>query len=247
MARFAKWWLSIPRDGWQRVLEADGAKQAEWRTDPKRSGAAGCMGDIGTHAENLAEYISGLTISELAADLTSFVDGRLFDDDGNVLLRFENGAKGVLHASQISVGCENNLKICVYGEKGGMEWHQIEPNTLQVHRIDKPTEIWRAGQGYLGAAATANCRTPAGHPEGYLEAFANVYRNFANHIRAVEDGTEADEIALDYPRIDDGIRGWMAVVDSRNGLHRSSGPRRGLEAFLLSGANSRVLDSSYSS
>lgn len=200
--------------GWLATrLEADGAKQAEWRTDPKRSGAAGCMGDIGTHAENLAEYLSGLTISELAADLTSFVDGRLLDDDGNVLLRFENGAKGVLHASQISVGCENNLKICLYGETGGVEWHQIEPNTLLVHRIDKPTEIWRAGQGYLGSAATANSRTPAGHPEGYLEAFANVYRNFANHIRAVEDGTEADEVALDYPRIDDGIRG-MAFIEA---------------------------------
>lgn len=204
--------------GWLATrLEADGAKQAEWRTDPKRSGAAGCMGDIGTHAENLAEYISGLTISELAADLTSFVDGRLLDDDGNVLVRFENGAKGVLHASQISVGCENNLHIRVYGESGGVEWHQTEPNTLLVHRMDKPTEIWRSGQGYLGAAATANTRTPAGHPEGYLEAFANVYRNFANHIRAVEDGLEVDELVLDYPRIDDGIRGMAfieAVVES---------------------------------
>lgn len=200
--------------GWLATrLEVDGAKQAEWRTDPKRSGAAGCMGDIGTHAENLAEYISGLAISELAADLTSFVDGRLLDDDGNVLLRFANGAKGVLHASQISVGCENNLHVRVYGESGGVEWHQTEPNTLLVHRIDKPTEIWRAGQGYLGAAATANSRTPAGHPEGYLEAFANVYRNFANHIRAVEDGTEADAIVLDYPRIDDGIRG-MAFIEA---------------------------------
>ena len=200
--------------GWLATrLEADGAKQAEWRTDPKRSGAAGCMGDIGTHAENLAEYISGLAISELAADLTTFVDGRLLDDDGNVLLRFENGAKGVLHASQISVGCENNLHIRIYGEKGGAEWHQTEPNTLLVHRIDQPTEIWRAGQGYLGAAATANTRTPAGHPEGYLEAFANVYRNFANHIRAVEDGTETDEVMLDYPRIDDGIRG-MAFIEA---------------------------------
>ncbi len=200
--------------GWLATrLEADGAKQAEWRTDPKRSGAAGCMGDIGTHAENLAEYISGLTISELAADLTSFVDGRLLDDDGNVLLRFDNGAKGVLHASQISVGCENNLHIRVYGESGGVEWRQTEPNTLLVHRQDKPTEIWRAGQGYLGAVATANCRTPAGHPEGYLEAFANVYRNFANHIRAVEDGTETNEVMLDYPRIDDGIRG-MAFIEA---------------------------------
>lgn len=200
--------------GWLATrLEADGAKQAEWRTDPKRSGAAGCMGDIGTHAENLAEYISGLTISELAADLTTFVDGRLLDDDGNVLLRFEGGAKGVLHASQISVGCENNLSIRVYGETGGVEWSQLEPNTLLVHRADKPTEIWRAGQGYLGVAATANCRTPAGHPEGYLEAFANVYRNFANHIRAVADGTPEDAIMTDYPRIEDGIRG-MAFIEA---------------------------------
>ena len=200
--------------GWLATrLEVDGAKQAEWRTDPKRSGAAGCMGDIGTHAENLAEFISGLEISELAADLTSFVDGRLLDDDGNVLLRFKGGAKGVLHASQISVGCENNLKIYVYGENGGLEWQQIEPNTLLVNRRDKPTEIWRAGQGYLGAAATANCRTPAGHPEGYLEAFANVYRNFANHIRAVEDGTDVDAIMTDYPTIEDGIRG-MAFIEA---------------------------------
>ena len=198
--------------GWLATrLEEDGAKQAEWRTDPKRSGAAGCMGDIGTHAENLAEYISGLEISELAADLTAFVDGRLLDDDGNVLLRFTNGAKGLLHASQISVGCENNLHIRVYGETGGVEWSQIEPNTLTVHRIDKPTEIWRAGQGYLSDVATQNSRTPAGHPEGYLEAFANVYRNFANHIRAVEDGTEADAIVTDYPRIEDGIRGMSFI------------------------------------
>lgn len=200
--------------GWLATkLEDDGAKQAQWRTDPKRSGAAGCMGDIGTHAENLAEYVSGLQISELAADLTSFVDGRLLDDDGNVLLRFDGGAKGVLHASQISVGCENNLSLRVYGETGGLEWHQLEPNTLLVHRLDKPTEIWRAGQGYLGAPATANCRTPAGHPEGYLEAFANVYRNFVTHLRAVEEGTEVDELMTDYPGIDDGIRG-MAFIEA---------------------------------
>lgn len=200
--------------GWLATkLEDDGAKQAEWRTDPKRSGAAGCMGDIGTHAENLAEYVSGLQIAELAADLTSFVDGRLLDDDGNVLLRFDGGAKGILHASQISVGCENNLSLRVYGESGGLEWHQLEPNTLLIHRIDKPTEIWRAGQGYLSAVATANSRTPAGHPEGYLEAFANVYRNFITHLRAVEDGTEVDEQMTDYPGIDDGIRG-MAFIEA---------------------------------
>ncbi|MEM9079877.1 MAG: Gfo/Idh/MocA family oxidoreductase [Verrucomicrobiota bacterium] len=200
--------------GWLATrLEAEGAKQAEWRTDPKRSGAAGCMGDIGTHAENLAEYISGLKIAELAADLTAFVDGRLLDDDGNVLLRFEGGAKGILHASQISVGCENGLNIRLYGETGGLEWHQQEPNTLTVHRFGKPSEVWRAGNDYLGEAAGANCRTPFGHPEGYLEAFANIYKNFVNHIRAVEDGTEADALATDYPKIDDGIRG-MAFIEA---------------------------------
>lgn len=200
--------------GWLATnLESEGQKQAAWRTDPKRSGAAGCIGDIGTHAENLAEYVSGLKIKELAADLTTFVDGRLLDDDGNILLRFEGGAKGVLHASQISVGCENNLSIRVYGETGGFEWHQIEPNTLTITRLGKPAEIWRTGNDYLGEEAQANTRTPAGHPEGYLEGFANIYRNFADHIRAVEAGETAGELVTDYPDIDDGIRG-MAFIEA---------------------------------
>ncbi len=204
--------------GWLATkIEDSGAKQAEWRTDPKRSGAAGCMGDIGTHAENLAEYITGLQIKELLADLTAFVPGRALDDDGNVLLRFENGAKGILHASQISVGTENDLNIRVYGEKGGLRWNQVEPNSLYVYRADKPCEIWRTGNGYVGENAAANTRTPFGHPEGYLEAFANVYRNFANHIRAVNAGETPDPKVTDYPKIDDGIRGMAfisAVVDS---------------------------------
>jgi predicted dehydrogenase len=200
--------------GWLATrLEATGQKQADWRTDPKRSGAAGCIGDIGTHAENLAEYITGLRIRELLADLTIFVDGRRLDDDGNVLLRFENGGKGVLHASQISVGEENNLNIRVYGEKGGLEWHQKEPNTLLVKWLDAPMQVYRTASGYLGAAAAANTRTPPAHPEGYLEAFANIYRNFANHIRAVEAGTEPDPLVLDYPKIEDGIRG-MAFIEA---------------------------------
>jgi len=200
--------------GWLATrLEESGQKQAAWRTDPARSGAAGCVGDIGTHAENLAEYITGLKISELAADLTAFVEGRLLDDDANVLLRFEGGAKGVLHCSQISVGEENNLNIRVYGEKGGLEWHQNEPNTLLVKHLDKPQEIYRTANGYLGAAAAANSRTPASHPEGYLEAFANVYRNFASHIRARLSGVEADASTLDYPKIEDGVRG-MAFIEA---------------------------------
>ena len=200
--------------GWLATrLEESGQKQAAWRTDPARSGAAGCVGDIGTHAENLAEYITGLQIRELAADLTTFVEGRLLDDDANILLRFEGGAKGVLHCSQISVGEENNLNIRVYGEKGGLEWHQKEPNTLLVKHLDKPQEVYRTGNGYLGTAAASNTRTPAAHPEGYLEAFANIYRNFAAHIRARINGTEADAAILDYPKIADGVRG-MAFIEA---------------------------------
>jgi len=202
--------------GWLATrLEAAGQKQASWRTDPKRSGAAGSIGDIGTHAENLAEYISGLQIEELAADITSFVKGRKLDDDGNVLLRFKGGAKGVLHCSQISVGEENNLNIRVYGENGGIEWHQREPNTMLVKWLDQPMQVYRTANGYLCDAAKAAGRTPPAHPEGYLEAFANIYKNFANHIRAVnEKGKLAkDNPALDYPRIEDGIRG-MAFIEA---------------------------------
>lgn len=200
--------------GWLATrLEDSGQKQASWRTDPARSGAAGCLGDIGTHAENLAEFITGLRINELAADLTAFVPGRRLDDDANILLRFEGGAKGVLHASQISVGEENNLNIRVYGEIGGLEWHQQEPNTLVLKWPDRPVEVRRAGLDYLGAAALAGTRLPPGHPEGYLEAFANVYRNFAAHLRAVLEGRAAEVAEPGYPGIADGIRG-MAFIEA---------------------------------
>ncbi|MEN9777230.1 MAG: hypothetical protein RJB04_985, partial [Verrucomicrobiota bacterium] len=202
--------------GWLATrIEASGQKQAAWRTDPKRSGAAGCIGDIGTHAENLAEYITGLQISELAADLTAFVKGRKLDDDGNVLLRFKGGAKGVLHSSQISVGEENNLNIRVYGELGGLEWHQKEPNTLLVKWMDQPMQVYRTANGYLSDAAKAAGRTPPAHPEGYLEAFANIYKNFATAIRAKQAGKKLakDDIANDYPKIEDGVRG-MAFIEA---------------------------------
>ena len=202
--------------GWLATrIEASGQKQAAWRTDPKRSGAAGCIGDIGTHAENLAEYITGLQISELAADLTAFVKGRKLDDDGNVLLRFKGGAKGVLHSSQISVGEENNLNIRVYGELGGLEWHQNEPNTLLVKWMDQPMQVYRTANGYLSDAAKAAGRTPPSHPEGYLEAFANIYKNFANAIRARQAGKKLakDDVANDYPKIEDGVRG-MAFIEA---------------------------------
>lgn len=206
--------------GWLATrLEASGQKQAGWRTDPKRSGAGGCVGDIGTHAENLAEYITGLKISELAADATSFVKGRKLDDDVNVLLRFKGGAKGVLHSSQISVGEENNLNIRVYGELGGIEWHQKEPNTMLVKWQDQPMQVYRTANGYLCDAAKAAGRTPPAHPEGYLEAFANIYKNFANAIRARLDGRKLakTDFANDYPKIEDGVRGMAfikAVVES---------------------------------
>lgn len=212
VVEYPQGWLSTRLEG-SSDGHTGGNKQAAWRTDPARSGAAGCIGDIGTHAENLAEYVTGLKIKELAADLTTFVEGRALDDDGNILLRFENGAKGVLHASQISVGEENNLNIRVYGELGGVEWHQKEPNSLLVKWSDKPMEVWRTGMGYLGATAAANTRTPAAHPEGYLEAFANIYRNFVSHLRAVLDQTAPDPLALDYPKIEDGIRG-MAFIEA---------------------------------
>jgi predicted dehydrogenase len=200
--------------GWlSTALEKTDQKQAAWRTDPKRSGAAGCMGDIGTHAENLARYITGLSIEELCADLTTFVPGRKLDDDGNVLLRFKGGAKGILHSSQISVGDENNLNIRVYGEKAGLEWKQEHPNQLFVKYPDKPTEIWGRGNGYLtSAAAKAATRIPAGHPEGYLEAFGNIYREAFRAIRAEVSGKALPK-DLDFPTIDDGVEG-MAFIET---------------------------------
>lgn len=203
--------------GWlSRLTEREGNAQAAWRTDPKRSGKSGCMGDIGTHAAHLAEYISGLKITHLCAALNIVVEGRPLDDDGNVLLKFENGANGVLIASQVAAGEENALKIRVYGEKGGIEWEQHEPNTLIAKWLDEPAQILRAGgnyQGRLSSYALHNCRTPGGHPEGYLEAFGNLYRNFAICLAAKIDGTNPPQEALDFPSVDDGIRG-MAFIDN---------------------------------
>lgn len=199
--------------GWlSTLLEADAsAKQAIWRTDPNQSGAAGSMGDIGTHAENLAEYVTGLKIKEMCADLSIFVPGRKLDDDGNVLLRFDNGAKGVLHASQISNGEENNLNIRVYGEKGGLAWRQMEPNTLTLIYQDRPSTVYRTGWAGLEREAIAHTRIPAGHPEGYLEAFANIYRNVAFCIQARLTGEEVDPLYTDFPSVEDGLRGMNFV------------------------------------
>jgi len=198
--------------GWLADRQEDtDNKQAAWRQDPKQAGVSSCMGDIGVHAANLAEYVSGQRISEICADLTSFVPGRELDDDGAVLLRFANGAKGVLHASQISVGEENAIKIYVYGENGGLSWEQQEPNTLWLKWADRPTQMLRTGGGYLGEEATANTRTPMGHPEGYLEAFANLYVAFAGQIRARNSGEKPNAKAEDCPGIDAAIRGMTFI------------------------------------
>ncbi|HZZ18452.1 MAG TPA: Gfo/Idh/MocA family oxidoreductase [Opitutaceae bacterium] len=199
--------------GWLAdAVEKTGQKQASWRTDPKKSGAAGCMGDIGTHAENLARYITGLEISELCADLSTFVKGRKLDDDGNVLLRFKGGAKGILNASQICVGDENALNIRVYGTKASLEWHQEHPNELVVKYPDKPRQVWRRGNGYDGDTAKRFTRIPAGHPEGYLEAFGNIYAEAFRGISAEASGRKRPK-DLDLPTIDDGVEG-MAFIEA---------------------------------
>lgn len=216
LGKIRKVWVEYPQGWLSKLSEREGNQQAAWRTDPKRSGKSGAMGDIGTHAAHLAEYITGAKITHLCADLNILVEGRALDDDGNVLLKFDNGAAGVLMASQVAAGEENALKIRVYGEKGGIEWAQMEPNTLLVRWLDAPAQILRAGSNYgdrLSSYATANCRTPGGHPEGYLEAFANIYKNFATTLAAKMDGTTPSREALDFPSVDEGVRG-MAFIDN---------------------------------
>jgi predicted dehydrogenase len=216
LGKIRKVWVEYPQGWLSKLSEREGNAQAAWRTDPKKSGKSGCMGDIGTHAAHLAEYISGLKITKICADLNVLVEGRMLDDDGGVLLKFDNGAAGVLMASQVAAGEENALKIRIYGEKGGLEWAQHEPNTLLVKWLDAPTQILRAGGNYgdrLSSYAVLNTRTPGGHPEGYLEAFGNIYRNFARTLTARIDGVEPITEALDFPTVEDGIRG-MAFIDN---------------------------------
>ncbi len=208
-----KIFVEYPQGWLSSKLEDSGNAQASWRTDPKRSGKAGCMGDIGTHAHHLAEYVTGLKTTEICAELNIFVPGRLLDDDGAAFLRFDNGAKGVLVATQIAAGEENNIRLRVYGDKGGLEWHQHEPNTLYLKWSDRPAEIVRVGNGYMSQIAMHNTRTPGGHPEGYLEAFANIYRNFSLTVRAKMNGETPKAEWLDFPTVEDGIRG-MQFIDT---------------------------------
>jgi predicted dehydrogenase len=213
LGKIRKVYVEYPQGWLSTFLEETGQAQASWRTDPKRSGKAGSMGDIGTHAFNLAEYVTGLQVVKICADLNTIVPGRMLDDDGAVLLNFNTGASGVLMATQVAAGEENNVKIRVYGEKGGIEWKQEDANTLLVKWLDKPTEVYRAGTGYLNSYASHNCRTPAGHPEGYLEAFANLYRNFALTLKAKLKGEEPKEEWLDFPSVEEGVRG-MAFIEN---------------------------------
>ena len=200
--------------GWLAdALENTGNKQAAWRSDPVFAGASSCMGDIGTHCANLVEYITNLSITEICGDLTTFVPGRKLDDDGSVLLRFDSGARGILWASQVAIGMENGLNIRIYGEKGTLEWTQEEPNSLWVRWSDKPVEIRRSATDFVGSAASSNVRLPAGHPEGYIEAFANIYRAFADDLSGIIDGTDDHNPSKDYPGSKDGLRG-MSVLDA---------------------------------
>jgi len=211
--KIRKVYVEYPQGWLSTLLESTGQAQASWRTDPKKSGKAGCMGDIGTHAFNMAEYITGLQVTQLCSNLNIVVEGRMLDDDGAAFLKFNNGATGVLMATQIAAGEENNIKIRVYGEKGGLEWQQEDANTLKVKWLDKPTEIYRTGAGYNSSFAAHNTRIPAGHPEGYLEAFANLYRNYALTVSAKIDGEEPKAEWLDFPGVEEGIRG-MAFVEN---------------------------------
>ncbi len=194
--------------GWLATfLEGEGAKQAVWRTDPKQAGVSSAVGDIGSHAENLARYITGLEMDRICADMTTFVPGRLLEDDANMLVQYKGGAKGVLYCSQVSVGEENNLRIRVYGTEASMEWRQEHPNYLHVRYPDGPEEVFKRGNDYLAEVAKHNTRLPFGHPEAFIEAFANIYVNAARTIAARIAGEEPGEFDTDFPTVEDGAVG----------------------------------------
>jgi predicted dehydrogenase len=205
-------WLMTP-------VEQTGNKQAAWRADPERAGLSNCVADIGTHAENLLEFVTGRKISALCADLSSFVPGRKLDDDANMLLRLEGGAKGTLVCSQVACGEENSLSLRVYGSKAGLEWHQLEPNTLIYKPAGAPWQYLRAGHGYLHPEARAAARTPPGHPEGYLEAFALLYRDFIADLRRVHAG---EAPLRNYPSAADGLRGVRFVAKAVESSQRGA-------------------------
>jgi predicted dehydrogenase len=204
VVEYPQGWLINP-------IDEEGQKQAAWRTNPEQAGASSCVGDIGTHAENLARYISGLEIDQVCADFTTFVKGRILEDDANMLIRFKGGAKGVLYASQISVGEENSLSIRVYGTKASLEWHQEDPNDLIVKYAEEPRRIYRRGNGYLSDVAKRFTRLPAGHPEAFIEAFANIYLEAARAIEAEVNG-EPIPADCDFPTVKDGVEGMLFIA-----------------------------------
>jgi predicted dehydrogenase len=204
--------VEYPQDWLTTKLEDTGQKQAGWRTDPKRSGAGGCIGDIGTHAYNLADYITGIPVTELCAELTTFVEGRALDDNAQMMLRYANGARGLLWSSQVAPGNENGLRIRVYGTKGGIEWRQEHPNQLHWSPFGEATRIVSRATGAANTAAARVTRIPAGHPEGYLEGFATIYAEAAHAIRAARTGAKPDP-AVHFPSIDDGVKG-VAFIEA---------------------------------
>ena len=210
--------------GWlSQRIELQGGNNAGWRTNPKTTGKAGCMGDIGTHAWHLAEYVTGLKVREVCADLQTYVEGRPVDDDGASLLRMEEGVTGVLMATQIATGEANNIRLRVYGDKGGLEWRQMDSNRLILRWGDRPAEeLYMGNNEFLSDLAKWNTRTPAGHPEGFIEAFANIYRNFALAVVARENGEKPNGLVSDFPSVYDGVRGMQFVemmVQSGNDDH----------------------------
>ena len=212
LGKIRRVYVEYPQGWLSDRIELQEGNNAGWRTDPQLSGKAGCMGDIGTHAWHLCEYVTGLKVEELCAELNSFVPGRMIDDDGTAFMRLEQGAKALLSATQIAIGEANKVNIRVYGDWGGLQWIQENPNELRVTWGDKAEEIIRIGNNsYLGSQALWNARTPAGHPEGFIEAFANIYRNFTLTVKALQQGEVPTENMLDFPNVYDGVRGMQFI------------------------------------
>ncbi len=204
VAEYSQGWLHQP-------IEASGQKQAEWRQDPDRAGPSSALGDIGSHVDNLVRYVTGLQIESLCADLTSFVEGRVLEDDASVLVRYGGGARGVYVTSQVSVGEENGLSLRIYGDEAGLAWRQERPNELRVLLADGPAEVRTRGSAYLSEPSLHNTRLPPGHPEGFIEAFANIYRNAGRTIGAVLAGTPPEPLDLDFPSVREGVRGMRFI------------------------------------
>ncbi len=213
IVEYPQGWLTKP-------IEKEGSKQAIWRTDPKQAGVSSCLGDLGTHAENMSNYLTGLEMEEILADLTIFGPDRVLDDDGNVLIHYENGARGILYASQISPGEENNLRFRVYGTEASLEWQQENPNYLYQRFIDGPEKVYKRGNDYLEDVAKHNSRLPFGHPEAFIEALANIFVNASRTMLARKEGREPGEYDTDFPTVQEGARGIyfvnMAVESSRS-------------------------------